>query len=107
MDRRPGQLDARSQHGFVNVMSVESLARERGNQGGMDVDHASGPGAAGLEGREEAEQGDEVHVVAVEKRVDDVVEGRDVGVLPARDRLPITDELLGLLRRPVTLRTVS
>jgi hypothetical protein len=28
-------------------------------------------------------------------------------VLPSRDRLPITDELLGLLRRPVAVRTVD
>ena len=64
VDRRPGQLHPRFEDGFVNAVSVEALATEGRDQGGVDVHRAAVELAARLERRQEAQEQNQVHVVA-------------------------------------------
>ena len=83
VDRRPGQLHPRFEDGFVNAVSVEALATEGRDQGGVDVHRAAVELAARLERRQEAQEQNQVHVVVSERGVEGVVEGADFRVLLA------------------------
>ena len=84
VDGGAGHLDARLEHRVVDAMPVEALAAECGDQRRMHVEGASVELPARLEGRQEAQQGDELRAVLLEGGVDRVVERADVGMALAR-----------------------
>ena len=75
VDGRARDLHAGREHGFVDAVAVHAVSAEGGDQRGVHVDRAAVALAAQLEEREEAEQRDEIDVVARELGVERVVEG--------------------------------